>query len=496
VAGSVKGSLVTSLRSRLSDERPSSIALTLSASGCKSAVADISNGFLNISITGGTGPIKSVRFDLDLPKYSTVGRLISELSSAPGIKVDAGDASDREFPSSELVMDGMPEIGPQGKATALRHYMFSDRELASFLEEACQVHNPNYAPSNVPIAEHPYVVKKAAAAAYRALAANAAKRRGLEMDVDSCLKLARDLEDQYAKDLKVQLRAVPVPKVDDSYVGSGHIMEGKLFRRSLRTGLPSSIKLGGDLPAPDLFNPADDDVEDVFVRLRWNINKDDRFMRYELWRDTLPEVERSLGGTLDASYVSPSLPENTQYSKPSTSKQVLIIYGSARTTIFAENKDTMVTSSFVDGQTGDRTYGNARTIGEPLESEMDYYYRLYSVSRTGEVVGSEVIHVKTKKQRGLFKRTSAGLLDPTGFSVASGPLAGGTTVTITGTGFEAGVTVTIGGKLATIVSVNSTTIVLTTPAFSNRSFIGKPLDIIVTSPNGLKDIAKAAWAYT
>ena len=56
---------------------------------------------------------------------------------------------------------------------------------------------------------------------------------------------------------------------------------------------------------------------------------------------------------------------------------------------------------------------------------------------------------------------------PTVSSVSpnSGPAAGGTAVTITGTNFAAGATVTFGGTAATnVVVVNSTTITATTPA--------------------------------
>ena len=53
----------------------------------------------------------------------------------------------------------------------------------------------------------------------------------------------------------------------------------------------------------------------------------------------------------------------------------------------------------------------------------------------------------------------------TGVSPASGTAAGGTAVTITGTGFLAGATVSLGGTPATGVTVvNSTSITATTPA--------------------------------
>ena len=53
----------------------------------------------------------------------------------------------------------------------------------------------------------------------------------------------------------------------------------------------------------------------------------------------------------------------------------------------------------------------------------------------------------------------------TSVSPNNGPTAGGTAVTITGTNFAAGATVTFGGTAATnVVVVNSTTITATTPA--------------------------------
>jgi hypothetical protein len=50
-------------------------------------------------------------------------------------------------------------------------------------------------------------------------------------------------------------------------------------------------------------------------------------------------------------------------------------------------------------------------------------------------------------------------LDP-----VAGPIAGGTTVTIQGTGFRPGATVTFGGRPATVQSVTPTEIVCVTPS--------------------------------
>ncbi len=63
----------------------------------------------------------------------------------------------------------------------------------------------------------------------------------------------------------------------------------------------------------------------------------------------------------------------------------------------------------------------------------------------------------------------------------NGPTAGGTAVTITGTTFASGATVTFGGMLATnVVVVNSTTITATTPAGN----AGAAVTVTVTNPGG------------
>jgi hypothetical protein len=68
----------------------------------------------------------------------------------------------------------------------------------------------------------------------------------------------------------------------------------------------------------------------------------------------------------------------------------------------------------------------------------------------------------------------------TGVTPSSGPTAGGTKITITGTGFVTGATVTIGGIAATVVTVvNTTSITATTPAGTAGA-----QSVIVTTPGG------------
>jgi acid phosphatase len=80
----------------------------------------------------------------------------------------------------------------------------------------------------------------------------------------------------------------------------------------------------------------------------------------------------------------------------------------------------------------------------------------------------------------------------TNVSPTSGPTAGGTQITITGTGFAAGATVTVGGSPASGVMVsNSTTITANTPAHAAGL-----VDIVVTNTDGQSGTKTNAFTYT
>jgi len=64
-------------------------------------------------------------------------------------------------------------------------------------------------------------------------------------------------------------------------------------------------------------------------------------------------------------------------------------------------------------------------------------------------------------------------------SPSSGPVAGGTSLTIRGSGFQAGVTVRLGGKPATVVFKDASTLTVTTPALPSG-----PQQIIIANPDG------------
>src|SRR6185503_8249721 len=74
----------------------------------------------------------------------------------------------------------------------------------------------------------------------------------------------------------------------------------------------------------------------------------------------------------------------------------------------------------------------------------------------------------------------------------SGSTSGGTSVTITGTGFSAGATVTLGGTAATNVSVvSSVSITATTPAHAAGA-----VDVVVTNSDGQDDTLSNGFTYS
>ncbi|MHB8735597.1 MAG: choice-of-anchor Q domain-containing protein [Terriglobales bacterium] len=78
----------------------------------------------------------------------------------------------------------------------------------------------------------------------------------------------------------------------------------------------------------------------------------------------------------------------------------------------------------------------------------------------------------------------------TGISPTSGPTTGGSAVTITGTGFQSGVTVTFGGASGTVTSVTPTQIVVTTPVH-----IAGVVSVQVTNPDGGTISQPNAYTY-
>jgi hypothetical protein len=81
---------------------------------------------------------------------------------------------------------------------------------------------------------------------------------------------------------------------------------------------------------------------------------------------------------------------------------------------------------------------------------------------------------------------------PTSISPTSGTTSGGTSVTISGTNFASGATVTFGGTAATnVVVVSSTSITATTPAHAAGA-----VNVVVTNSNGQSGTLTNGYSYT
>ncbi|HET9551326.1 MAG TPA: IPT/TIG domain-containing protein [Anaeromyxobacteraceae bacterium] len=78
----------------------------------------------------------------------------------------------------------------------------------------------------------------------------------------------------------------------------------------------------------------------------------------------------------------------------------------------------------------------------------------------------------------------------TGIKPGFGDPAGGTAITLTGTGFAPGVTVTFGGAAATVGAVTATSIAVTTPAHAAGA-----ADVTVTNPDGKSATRAAGFQY-
>ena len=80
--------------------------------------------------------------------------------------------------------------------------------------------------------------------------------------------------------------------------------------------------------------------------------------------------------------------------------------------------------------------------------------------------------------------------NPTSIAPIGGPPAGGTAVTITGTGFQSGAMVTFGGAAATVLTVTATTITATTPAHAAGS-----VAVVVTNPDTQSGTVPGGYLY-
>ena len=112
--------------------------------------------------------------------------------------------------------------------------------------------------------------------------------------------------------------------------------------------------------------------------------------------------------------------------------------------------------------------------------------------------GSQTFYVEAIGKAGILNKVSNGVAYPptptvsiTGVSPSSGTTAGGTSGTISGSGFEAGATVTFGGVTATVSAVSATSMSAITPAHAAGT-----VDVAVANPDGTRATASGAFTYT
>jgi hypothetical protein len=115
-----------------------------------------------------------------------------------------------------------------------------------------------------------------------------------------------------------------------------------------------------------------------------------------------------------------------------------------------------------------------------------YYFRVLAYTTTGQTSApsSEVSHVVPSSTT--TSAPTIGSVSPT-----SGPLAGGTQITIAGTNFVSGARVLVGGRSATTTFVGSTQLRASTPTGAAAAAVA----VQVTNPNGQSATRSNAFTY-
>lgn len=475
--------LVSQLRSQIMDDRATvpAFAIFCKDKMATAAIVEVSNGYLRTEVINGSSAVRELSINLRDSETNTLQKLLSviERDYAASYTVERSP----EMMSNHAAAD-IEEIGGTSikqRSVMLRVHRFSDEELTSILTMAVLRHNPGYTIDTVPPNEHPLVLLLARAEAMRVLSTNAAKRRGLDADVASLLSIADACDRSYRDDLRRIGRALPSPSSNDPGIDTrGDVVVSESSRFGLRTGYQSPTSASHPPLSPVLYTPEGADVEDYGVMLRWERlqGPSEKFFSMELWRDTQPDVRRS---------------RNTE-AVPTTAKVVWTSregYSNEKEGIGTVTPN--IIASYFDGwKLPDARYPiRDADVQSALEPELTYYYRLFVFTQNGEWASSDVVSVTLKGARAEFSRS----VGTPALSVTTGPRAGGTAVTLRGRNFTEQTKVFIAGKpVANLVRVDATTITFETPEVNPRA--PRQADVVIVSPNGLRDIYSDAWTWT
>lgn len=475
-------SLISRLRSRIRDERPSVKAMTLGVdkASVTRATAEITEDHLMVTVQG--GDVSGIDIDLSESRFATIADLHYHLSRLDGYVATLDQDAVLSHPSVDVMPMSARDIGPASSHLDLVHHVFSDEELDVILTEAVQRHNPSFTASTLPEGEEVFVMHLAQAEVCRRQAYDSSKRKGLSETVADLLQIAESLERTYADDVRRLARAITSPKeaTSDS-MRQGDVVLGTMFRSSLRTGRKAASGQNLPPPTPLLHDPDDArDVADDNIRLRWTRSSENDLYAYELWLDTTQDVQRA--GPPDSRGTPFAGPPLTTSEDPypgvirdTTSKLVFRSFG------HSAGFESISFFSYIE------EFGQSAVsfiVGE-LESETEYFFRLYVFDRNREHAASEVIRCRTKALRASFAEVSPVT-----------PLLGapGTVVTLnfdpTKGAFTANHRIKVGGKEVAYTLVSASQATFEMPAFEN---IRVKKDISVTSPTGLVDLIKEVF---
>jgi len=467
------------------------IAIEDSSGAVTNATAELTDGHLILSAPGSSAA--HVDLDLTNPRYDTIGGLYQTLSRARGFTAQMDKDANTLHPSIDI--EPFPPLSIVSTGVELTHHVWSDQELYELLKGAVQRHNPSFDPESCPPQEFQFVLPLAQAMICRASAYDASKRRGLDKDVSSLIALADSFERQYADDVKRLSRAIQSPKeANPNTMDEGDVVQGTMYRRSLRTGFMSPLA-ASKAPSPIvLLDPDDQDIEDNNVRVVWERNKDQDFQEYELWMDTRPEVARSHEGSLvmagqPTAYLTSEATLHHGATRRTTSQMVFRSFGAN------SNSSRSSFATFVE------EFGQLiRSFAVPrLESDTDYYFRLYVVNLNYGVGSSNVVHARTKALRARFISVYGDPENPavpsgTPLSVTSGP--SGTVVNVTLDSTKGAYTTEhrflFGGKTVTPVIVDPFHLTVTVPSFQNLG----PKDVTIISPTQLISVIHQGFTVT